>query len=202
MEHDPLYEIFHFFSRILIFIPIGILIAGIMIRLNQTNKLIISSNESKKAVITQNPSTVAVTPNVQLNLQGPFVCQFSTPDATVSAYIKNKNVSAHIQMKTEISRLLLSNDCVYIWKPTESVGQKICGLSPYISLLGTLPINGLLSGGISSGMMANLNIMPISVPIKAADIASLINSCKKQDVQDMSVFTMPKNVTFKEQKMQ
>ncbi len=185
MEHDTLFEFFHSFSRIFIIIPIIILIAGLFIRFNQS----FVKTTPKKAVVLS-PTVVKEkisTQAAQLSLKGPFVCQFSSQEATASGYIKNSKVYGKVEKKSGTTNILLNNDCFYTWGNASFTGEKICGLKPYISMIGDLPLTNLLG---NSGML----------PIKTDTIISILNSCKKEEIKNGSIFDVPKNVLFNESK--
>ncbi len=186
MKDDPLYEFFHGFSRIFIVIPIVILIVGLFIRFNQNSQKNQSYIASKKTLPSAAPALTNKTTkltNAEINLKGPFVCQFSSKEATVSGYIKDNKAYGKIEKQSETTNVLLNDDCLYIWERVSYAGEKICGLKPYISMIGSLPLATVL--GKSS-----------IIPIKTDMISSILNSCKKEEVRDEKIFEVPKGVKF------
>lgn len=182
MEHDPLYEFFHGFSRIFIVIPIVILVAGLIIRFNQNKPQGLSYKTNQIVSPTKKINTSVI----NLNLKGPFICNFSSKEATISGYIKNSKVYAQIKKQKETTNIILNDDCIYVWMEKSFDGQKFCGLKQYISMIGN-----------NSALLSNLLSNQSMFPKKTIDIQSVVNSCRKEEIQDERVFELPKNVLFK-----
>ena len=180
MENNGLDSVFYIASRIIIIVPIAVVIVALILKFNQSPS--IKSTPQLIPVIIPSKTPVS-SPSAKLDLNGPLICHFSSPEATISGYIKNKRIFATISEKNKINYFLVRDDCLYIWEKNIYSGSKKCGMSQYFAILNNLPLNQL----------ANFS----NLPIKGADIQNLINTCKKEQIKDENVFVLPKNVVFK-----
>lgn len=197
MEDDSLYEIFHILSRIIAVFAIIILIIGLIIRFNQNKPTIQSFITNQKPTIAI-PSEKSITETIstsaaELNLKGPFVCNFSSPGATVSAFVKDNNAYGQFKEQSKTSSILLKGDCIYSWANSSIEGEKLCGLFPYISIFGQTPLVNLLGNNQVLSLVGRFGLNQSMIP-------SILDSCKKEEIKDESVFNLPKNVIFKESK--
>ncbi len=65
-----------------------------------------------------------------------------------------------------------------MWEKGKYSGEKICGIASYLSYFEQFSQLGFMGIG-------NL------------DLASLTDSCKKEEIKDIRIFEMPKNILFK-----
>lgn len=186
MQENNLNSLFYTLSRAIIVFALMIFVIGLIMRFNQ--------NKPKTQLLTSNNKLTIITPTttsaMQLNLKGPFVCNFSSKEVTISGYIKDMNAFGQIKKGLKTTNILLRDDCVYFWEETSIVGQKFCGLKPYISMIGN---NGSLMGNL----LSNQSIFPV----KGMDTQSIVQSCKKKEIQDENVFKVPGNISFQEKKI-
>lgn len=205
MEQDNLYGIFHILSRIIIVIAIITLVLGLIIRFNQNRPkiqpLITNQKPSIAIPVKQSNSVKISTAAAQLNLKGPFVCRFSSPEATVSASVKDNNAYAQIKKPSITNNILLKGDCIYYWKNASTQGEKLCGLSPYISIFGNIPLANLLENNQLLSLFGNLGKNQSIFPIDIKKIPSILNSCKKDEVKNEEVFRVPTNRVFQDKMM-
>lgn len=138
-------------------------------------------------------STATKSATVQLNLIGPFVCNYQNEGTSFKAYIKNKQVSVQVPVETgAIQHIVLNADCVYAWQQGDAVGTKMCGMSQYLALFSTMSQYGMMDTGSILGTVAQM------VPsAKKIDTAQLARACVKEEVNN-TVFTIPTNVKFSE----
>lgn len=194
MEQDNLYGIFHILSRIIVLFAVIVLITGLIIRFNQnspkTKSFITNQKSAEPTSLVQHISTSAA----ELNLKDSFTCNFSSPAASVSAFIKDNKAYGWIKEQSKTTTILLKGDCVYFWENISSEGKKICGIAPYISIIGQMPLASLL------GNNQLLTLFGAVEKNKIDMIPSILNSCKKEEIKDEAVFNPPKNVIFKESK--
>lgn len=198
MQNDSIYNIFHILSRIIAVFAIIILIIGLIIRFNQNKPTIQSFITNQKPTI-EIPSEKSITETIstsaaELNLKGPFICNFSSPGATVSAFVKDNNAYGKLEQQTKTTLILLKGDCIYSWASSSIEGEKLCGLSPYISIFGKMPIANLLGNSQLLSLVGGFGINQSMIP-------SILNSCKKEEINNERVFNLPKNVVFKEKKI-
>lgn len=195
MEENNIYSIFHILSRIIVVFAIIILITGLIIRFNQNKPNIQSSVTNQKPTIAAAPSVQSTTETIstsaaELNLKDSFACNFSSPVGTVSAFVKDGSAFGQIKQQLTMTTILLKGGCLYSWNNTSAAGKKICGLSPYISIVGQIPLANLLG---NNQLFKNQSMIPININ----KIPSILNSCKKEEIKNYNIFTLPKNVTFK-----
>lgn len=198
MEENNIYSIFHILSRIIVVFAIIILITGLIIRFNQNKPNIQSSVTNQKPTIAAAPSVQSTTETIstsaaELNLKDSFACNFSSPVGTVSAFVKDGSAFGQIKQQLTMTTILLKGGCLYSWNNTSAAGKKICGLSPYISIFGGMPIANLLGNSQLLSMFGSFGKYQPMIP-------SILNSCKKQEVKDEKVFNLPKDVIFNESK--
>lgn len=200
MEQDNFYEIFHILSRVIIVISILTLVVGLIMRFSQTVPKIQSSVMIQKPTsiipMKQSDSVKISSSAAALNLKGPFVCDFSSPEVKINAYVKDNNAYGQIKEQSKVSFILLKDDCVYFWNTTSFKGKKLCGLSPYISMIGQLPLANLLGNSQITSLLGSLGKNQAALPINMEKIPSILNSCKKEEIKDKRLFSLPANVLF------
>jgi hypothetical protein len=187
MDNDRL---LNFTSRFVIIVPLFVIIIALIFKPFQ--------KEYKKELIiltptTQNAKNTFNFKNIDLNKE--YVCDFKTKEATQTAYIKNKKVFIESINKNEINYFLLSGDCLFNWDKDEFSGEKICGLSSYISTAekllntGLIDINTLIKNLKESGNSFSSN------NTSNFDLKDL--SCKSSTVNKDISFEVPTNILFK-----
>lgn len=192
---EDLDKLFYFASRLVITIPIIVLILALILKLNNSSRQIKSIPEKQILTPTPTKSVKIASPEAMLDLKGPFICQLSSQDATISAYIKDKKILAEIKKLDETTNYILNSDCLYIWTKDKSfTGVKKCGLSSYINLMESFISSGLLSldSLFSSSELKNSYLLNL----KETDFQSLFKTCKKQSV-DERLFILPTQILFK-----
>ena len=182
-------DFFQIFSRVVIVIPIAVIIIGLIVKFQQNP---VVSPQTISILPTVIPSSVPAPTTVpaQIDLTGPWVCQFSSPDATVSAFIKNKQIAAKIQNNKQINNIVINGDCLYYYLQGAYSGEKTCGIGTYLSLFNALPLNLLDSNMLKS-------IVPQGIPFNIVSLKKGLDSCRKEVITDDSVFAVPKNILFK-----
>lgn len=186
-ENKFLDEFFHYASKIILIIPIIIVIFALIIKFNEkkeegvnksNQRILISPKISSKPTINKKKSS--------FNLKGPLVCQYSNKEASVSAFIKDKNIYAKIVKKNSQENFLVKGDCLYHWQEKQYTGEKICGIGQYLSLVASLPFFDF------SSLFKNVND-PL---MKELNLNQLISSCEEKKV-DGEIFQMPQEIIFK-----
>lgn len=176
-------------NKFFIALALIILIIGLISKFSQNQQ------KTQPFMAVQKPVTISPQINVsaiasstaQLNLQGPFVCQYSTPQASMSGYIKANKILGQVKSLLQTKNILLNGDCLYLWDTTSTAGQKICGLTQYLSLLNYIPLSSFLG---NSQLLSKL-------PAQFNEIPKLLGSCKHEEIQDEKIFLIPANVVFK-----
>jgi len=164
-------------SRIILFVPIIIVLLALVLKFNNS-----SIKQSTKSNIIITPTILITTrPTAKLNpidLTGPYICIYKLKDLDLKIYIKNKNIYSEINSKGKISKYLIKGDCFYQIQ-TKSETKKTCGLSNYLPY-----IESFLKNGVNSVPSIFKSYIP-----KDIDINGVLNSCKKEKVDD-SVFSL------------
>jgi hypothetical protein len=186
-------------SKKIIFIPLLILAAALFFKFTPGT----STLSSKQTVPILEPTPTFAIPTsapqkekqdtkVDLDLKGPWDCNYK--DSTSSAVLQIKDSKAYAQFQTskKTMQIVLNDDCIYNWQSGNNKGEKTCGMSTYLGMYQLMA----QWGGINLSTL--LSLVPYaeqSSDISTETITSLIDTCKKQEVPENS-FTVPKNVTF------
>ncbi len=188
VPHPHLDNFFSRAAKLTIYIPIAVILIAVGFKgyemLFPTKSLSLSPAPTPRTQLSP-----AVKPPT-IDLKGPYICQYQTEEASLSAYIKNKNVFISNQKKEETDYFVLKGDCLYMWEKGAFGGQKVCGLSQYVSLVevfGQFNILGTLlpPGALSIGSLNSVNF------------THAMESCRKRDFTNSTIFTVPSNVLFK-----
>src|SRR3989339_1588609 len=142
-------------SRVIIFLPIIIILFGIITKSGQVARNI-------KIEITPTP-TIALNKQT-INLKGPFHCIYKNQEADFEVFIKDYKVYATVvTSKDKKDEFHFDGDCIYVNKV-----KKTCNIKPYISVIETM----LGSGSI------NLQSLPYK-ELKSINIQELLKGCKR-----------------------
>lgn len=178
-------DFFHFISRLVIVIPIVIIIGALILKFNQKKE-----NYSQKIIFTPTVAPtktpiISSTPAIKFDLIGPLVCQINEKETSISAYVKDKKIlltknekGLPADKQEKVDYFLVKEDCLYWWEEGKYSGEKICGISSYLSYFEQLSQFGFMG-------MGNL------------DLGHLIGNCRKEEIKDLKIFEVPKNILFK-----
>jgi len=168
-------DFFSFVSKAVIIIPISVVIIALILKFN-------TSTESTKTIkVIPTPTIVKKTvknDSFKFDLNGPIICD--------NLFIKNKKIF----YKNGQTNYLLNGDCLYQWDAGKYTGDKKCGLTFYVSMAESY--TGLL--GVDD--LANNSVIKSLAKDKNIKITDVLNSCRKGEVKDESVFVIPKKVVF------
>ncbi len=151
---------------------------------------------TKKKITDLSNSQKLASPAAQFDLQGPVVCQLSSSEASLSAFLKDKKILVKIEIKDKINNFLYKDDCLFVWTSGVFSGEKKCGLSPYFKTIEDLLSMNLFSFDNFITSLIYLEKTPF-LPINISDVKKLINSCKKEEIENLSIFEAPERVLFK-----
>jgi len=193
MEKDNIFDTFSILSKIVIILPIIVVVTTLILKFNQ--------KPTKVAQVTPSPTmspSAKPSSKINIDLQGPLICQSKLEEASISAYIKDKKIKVAIDKDNQIENILVSGDCFYNWEDNEYTGRRICGLSPLFSVAQTMMSLGLVG---ADTLFSQLNSLGIDNKIATdpGHINQLLNSCQKRAVEE-SVFIIPQNVLFRNTK--
>jgi len=180
-------DFFFSYAKIVFFVPLVIIIIGLFLKLSQNqiekkDLVLISPTPTTKKLITPTGS------KIKIDLEGPFVCQINTKEATLSAFIEKQKIFIQFKEKEAVKNYLFSGDCVYSWEEKKYTGEKICGLGQYFSF-----INNLSS--FNFDLIAK--IAGERIPLDDFSINQLLSQCRKEEIIDKEVFKIPSLVIFK-----
>lgn len=204
MKKEDIETIFHFLSKAIIIVPLMVIVLALIIKIGHVRdslflpqKILVAQptvsplrDELKKMPVVQPASQEAT-----FDLNGPWVCAYSFSGGSLSASIKNKNAIAHFVSSGKTDNFLLNGDCGYMWESGLYSGQKICGISSYLSIFDALSRFKMVDVGTLFQYLPQLGIKN-GMGLQEADLKNFSASCKKQEIGETS-FEIPKNVLFK-----
>jgi hypothetical protein len=180
-------DFFSSYAKIALFIPLAIFIIGLFLRFtqNKTTKqdlVLISPTPAIRKSITPTASKIKV------DLEGPFICQISNPEASISAFIEKQKVFTQLKEKEAVKNYLFSGDCLYSWQEKKYTGEKLCGLGQYLGLL-----NNLTSLNLSfvSQLIGDQS------PLNNFSVNQFLSQCRKEEIVNKEIFQLPSLVIFK-----
>ncbi len=187
MENGGWENVFGFLSKLTIVIPLIVIAVVLLIKISGWNKA--------KTVAPTLIKKKEASSEAKFNLNGPLICYTNTSSASISAYIKNKNIFVKTDNKEKVENYLLAGDCFYHWSKEKFIGEKTCGFSsllPFADLLTNLNLVSLdsLIKFIPQNEAVNI------ISSNEANITKLVKSCQKHEVDD-KVFIVPADVLFK-----
>lgn len=146
---------------------------------------------------------------VAIDLESNYICSYQDEDASMSAFIENKQIFVSSDISSESTKLLLKEECVYTWQEPVTKeqtgtsaaslikdnieGSKVCGLGDYLQMAELASSMGWLN--TETIMNALSNYYSGSLASDEAQLRALADSCKEQEVPG-SPFTVPESVTF------
>jgi len=185
MKTHFFYDFFYYFSKIVIFFPLVLIIFGLILKFNQKQENFYVKNIISPTKIFFSPTSKTLP--IKLDLQGPWRCLFNDEEATITAYIKDRKIKIKIQNNKENSYFLIHNDCFYQWSESRANGEKSCGLSPYLNFAESILKN-------NQNMFFDLFFKQFK-EFKGKSF-SFENICKKDNV-DENIFLVPTTILFK-----
>jgi len=180
-------DFFSSYAKIVLFIPLVILIIGLFLRLTE-NKTIKQDLALISPTATIKKSITPTVSKIKIDLEGPFVCQINTSEASISAFVEKQKVFVQLQEKEAVKNYLFSGDCLYSWEEKKYTGEKICGLGQYLPLLNNLTSLNL---DFVSQLIGN------QMPLKDFSINQLFSQCRKEEITNKEIFKLPSLVIFK-----
>lgn len=197
MKQEDLETIFHSLSRVIIIVPLILIVVALFVKFANWQKTSKSSQKIRQVIPTSTPvkKEPVASGQATLNFDGPYVCDYSFSTGSISAKIKNKKAVARISNKNKVENILLNGDCVYIWEPETYSGQKICGISSYLSIFQALANFQMVDIGMVFQFLPQLGLKN-SFDLKEKDLKNFMSSCRSQDVVE-SAFIIPQNILFK-----
>lgn len=190
----------HHISRLIIAIPIAILVLVVYIKMAFPNQLAMATSASgsfyQKPLPT--PKKLDKTSDfVSFDIIKPRTCEYKNKELVTKVYIQNNTISASLTQEDGIKRLLLLDDCLYIWQEGKFSGQQICGMNQYIKLFHTY--SPLLSPNAMMSMVPGFESMGGS---GSKDILSNIMSSCVDGIGDEHKFILPNDIQFEEISLQ
>jgi len=193
-NRDTIHDFFYSFSRIVIIIPIIVVIFSVLLKISKSETTV-TENITMPAP-TQTTVLSTSQNNKVIDLQGPSICVFQTKEASWSALIQNRNISAVSNSKTKVIHYLIKDDCFYTWEKNKYTGEKMCGIGQLLSIGESVINSGFMNKNMFD-MLLNQSKINLPVSIKYEDFQKMKTSCKPVDSIPISQFELPKRVLFK-----
>lgn len=193
MKNDNLFDFFSVISKAVIIVPIVVVIVALLFKFNKKPMQQLSYRIAPTLTIMTRPTQVST--SIKFDLKGPLICGGKVDSASVSAYIKDKKIKIIFYNKDEKENLLVSGDCFYNWDEGEFSGQKMCGLSPVLSIVETMASFGGLNFGLLFDQLKNLGVSD-KVASNQAKFNQLLKTCREEKI-DEQLFKIPTNILFK-----
>jgi hypothetical protein len=201
---SPLENFFLKTSKGLIWFPIIALVIIFLMK-SQEQKPVTTYSQHITPTISLMPTlkqtafeSVLATPKVStkeaISLTGPYKCMYSDKETSIVTYIKNKNIYVEITKDKALEKVLINGDCLYHWNGSVRTGEKMCGISQYISLIEGLSQSGLLS---IDDLFTSISQEKSDIGVNSSNAKSLAQSCEKHIIAD-SMFVVPRNIIFKD----
>ena len=129
---------------------------------------------------------------LNIDLIGPWVCDYKEDKLSVDIRIKDRNISAKLKTDKVSTAMLVRDDNVYIYDEASAAGSLIKGANSYLELLDNfskfLPSSNIVS--MIAGFLPQYTITD--------DVSdSVLSSCVKSEIEKNS-FDIPKKIKFKE----
>ena len=204
MKNEDVETIFHFLSKVAIVVPLVLIFVALVIKIGglrdtlfSPQKILVSRPTAAPLQNTLNTSSIVkpATGEAAFDLVGPWLCNYSFTEGTLSASIKNKNAIAHFVSKGKTDNFLLNGDCVYFWETGMYSGQKFCGVSSYLGVFDMLSQFKMVNVGTIFQYLPQMGLKN-NIPVSEADLKNFADSCKKREMEGAS-FVIPTNVLFK-----
>lgn len=192
----------HKVSRFVIIAPVVILVLGILTsfynryQVAQAQKLQQQYIKISPPVsLSPKPTTVKLN-SIKLDLKGPFTCQYSENEASLSAFIENREIAFVSRNATESSYMVVTGDCAYRWTDASNQGLKVCGMKTYLDAAEAMSGFGLLSIDKAIETFSGMSDSPLAT--NEALLTQFANTCAKQEITGQP-FTIPQTITFTEE---
>ena len=197
MEKDDVFEIFSVLSKAIIVVPIVVVIIGLIYRFNKQDQKskIKDQNLVTPTIIKQQNNNQS---KITIDLKGPLVCKGKIDNLTIDASIKDKKIKVFLDQKTKKENMLLAGDCYYRWEEGQYAGEKVCGLSSFISIAETVISLGGSNLSLITSQLTKLGLDK-KIATNEAKITEIVQSCKKGNI-DTNFFEVPSNILFKNKK--
>jgi hypothetical protein len=185
MKNQVFDDFFYFFSKIVIFFPLVLIVIGLILKFNQKQEYS-SFNQNlspTKIFFSPTPKISKVT----IDLKGPWQCLLKNDEAIFAGYIKDRKIKIEIKNNKGKSYFLIENDCLYQWNEGQFSGDKSCGLGPYLNFIESI---------LKNNYQTFFNLFLKQFKEFSQENFSLENICEKENVEE-SIFLVPAKVLFR-----
>lgn len=203
MRSNFLGDFFGSASRFILFVPVAILLVGIVIKLdsvkNNSNvafQKVSSTQGIVKEVNLGKLPTAVPTLSILFNPTKSFICLSSDKEATVEAYRKDTDIYIQANKEKKDYFFLIHNDCFYQWEKQVSGGGMFCGVNQYINLFDSM----YMSGNVNINSLTD-TFQDKNAHFSTQEVQTIINSCKNSTAIPEKVFKIPSNIKFTEEKI-
>lgn len=206
-QKEKLISVFKFapgIGKLVIILPLAIIVLAVFFKFQQTMSFLSQKNTqtSIRATpanpISPSPFTqpTPTSTSIKITLDGPISCNYAENKQSIKAFVKNKKIS--IQMfKDHGENVVVNGDCAYKWESNSSTGEKMCGMTQYISLFEM--VAAMNDGGVDVKTILSMFQSSDTQPQGFSNtfIEKAAATCQKVTVND-SVFAIPTRIQFKE----
>lgn len=197
MDRDDVFEIFSILSKAVIVAPVIVVIIALVYKFNTKGKALNQIQPTVSPTTIQQQKTSSQS-KINIDLKGPLVCSGKVEDLIINVFIKDKKIKIITDQKNTKDNIFFNGDCYYRWGEGEYVGERICGLSPFMSAAETMINLGVLNFNSITSQLTKLGLNQ-KIATNEAKITELVQNCKKKNI-NMSVFEVPGNILFKNKK--
>jgi len=203
MRSNFLGEFFGSASRYILFVPVIILLAGVVIKLDSVKKnndvtlqKVSSPQGTEKEKDPQKLPTAIPTLFIAFNPTKSFACLTSEKEATVEAYRRDTEIYIQVDKDKKDYFFLIHKDCFYQWEKQASGGSMFCGVNQYVNIFDSM----YMSGNVNINSLID-TFQDKNTHLSMQEIQTIINSCRNSTTIPEKVFKIPSNIKFTEEKI-
>lgn len=195
LHHPKTVRTMHKVSRMVVTVGCFMLVAVLFIAYFKYKKPVPVAPQVVNVSPTPLFTPVPTLARIAFTLEGPLTCNYSSPEASVSASILKKQLYVSFSEATASAQAVVSGDCAYIWRNQQLIGEKMCGMEKLMQTAELMSSMGLLN------LETVLTALPIATESSLLSnptfINNVVSTCKKE-ASDEAVFVVPQNIQFTE----
>ena len=199
MHHEKVHTTFWYMGRASIIIPIVVIALALIFKIDQYKKEKQNPPLPRPVPTAQKSNTLSTNPIIPsktnpIDLSVPQKCVFTNAsnDSGV-VYTDTNNIYGEFSKTATglTTKVLIKGDCVYKWDSSATVGEQICGVEQYLSILKSLASTGLLD---ASTLISIVNSTGGGSEEKI-ETTKFETTCTPQPVPE-TIFVIDPSVTF------
>jgi len=190
MKKEDFDSVFFYVAKLTFIIPIAVVLIALLLKFE-------TSNSVRTVSLTPTPSQKLnideYRGKINISIKGPLVCLYNNSSASISAYIKDRQIFTQVTKGEKTDKFLIKDDCFYHWEKDKFSGEKTCGISSFLSTFEMFSQFNLIGLEDLIGIFSEAGL-PIST--NEADASKMVRFCKEENVDD-NTFVVPNNILFK-----